>query len=699
MIKLFVLIFPAFILGQNYSFEPSTINVNQNGINFNFPFAGGFNNLEFQFIDIDNDGDKDLFYLNSDNSFGYLKNIGSSTNPFFTPSTFNFGELKFIDWFFFCDIDNDGDFDCFSGRGNALISFFRNTGTQSNPFFLKEIDILLDSDGNMIFSESGSNPVFADVDGDGDLDFITGNSIGSLSFFRNVGTPQDFSFSFITSTWLDILIISSKPETNSSKIDGPRHGASAIEFADLDADGDLDMLWGDFFSPSLYYLQNTGTPTDPAYKVITNRYPQNTDSLITSGFNMPRLTDINGNGKLDLFVSVLYDPTVKQSLILYENLGTINSPDFRKVTDDFLFTFDAGIQSVPAFVDIDNDGDFDLFVGNGQNPEGSIYFLKNTGNNFSPSFTIENTIFSGISGELSLAPAFGDIDGDGDFDLFVGEFDGRIKLYTNIGTINSPVFSEGVYISDINSTQIDVGLYARPFLFDFDGDGDLDLFSGAFNGRFFFYENIGNLNNFSFQRKDSFFGTLDIGDNSSLFILDFDSDGINDMIAGSRNGDLIRIKNSGDNVVPVWSILDTLELGINHGAESVPFLVDIDSDGDLDIFSGSVKGGVYFFRNQEISSVSDEKFNNSETLTIKVFPNPFTEELNIIVENAVNETKIEFFSLIGEKLFDIHNNNLFKNELYLKIKKTQMSFYSSGIYYIVVTSPGKQVTQKIIYFK
>ena len=108
------------------------------------------------------------------------------------------------------------------------------------------------------------------------------------------------------------------------------------------------------------------------------------DSVNTSGFNMPRTVDIDADGDLDLFVSVLYDPSVPQSLMFYQNQGDQFNPDYRKITENYLNTLDVGNNSHPVFIDIDADGDLDLFVGALKNPLGSIHFFRNDGTTDSP---------------------------------------------------------------------------------------------------------------------------------------------------------------------------------------------------------------------------------------------------------------------------------------------------------------------------
>ena len=85
IMKLFILtfIFTGILYSQSYKRELNSIPVSDSQGNLTNIFSGGTNNLEHQFIDIDNDGDLDIFFLDSDGTFGYYKNTGSPENPSF----------------------------------------------------------------------------------------------------------------------------------------------------------------------------------------------------------------------------------------------------------------------------------------------------------------------------------------------------------------------------------------------------------------------------------------------------------------------------------------------------------------------------------------------------------------------------------------------------------------------------------------
>jgi hypothetical protein len=134
--------------------------------------------------------------------------------------------------------------------------------------------------------------------------------------------------------------------------------------------------------------------------------------------------------------------------------------------------FAGGFQSSnPTFADIDNDRDWDLFVGEFL---GNINFYRNTGTDSNPIFNLDTENFASINVGRRSFPIFADIDNDGDLDLFVGEEDGNINFYRNIGTASNPNFT----LETENLASIDVGFDSAPTFADIEGDGDFDLFVG-----------------------------------------------------------------------------------------------------------------------------------------------------------------------------------------------------------------------------
>ena len=133
------------------------------------------------------------------------------------------------------------------------ISYFKNI--QGEYFYF--IGVLPTVNGGYVTSSSFMTPTFADIDNDGDLDFFTGNMVGTLTYYENSGISNTWpQLEFITDSWQDIYIV------GGARIDD-RHGASAIAFIDLDNDGDLDLSWGDYFQQSLYIIWNSRSVASP----------------------------------------------------------------------------------------------------------------------------------------------------------------------------------------------------------------------------------------------------------------------------------------------------------------------------------------------------------------------------------------------------------------------------------------------------
>lgn len=652
-------------------------------------FSGGHNNLEYQFVDIDNDEDLDIFFLDSDKTFGLFENIGNKFNPEYKYLINKPNNLFFSNWFYFVDIDNDNDFDYFTGN-NDQISYYQNNGSINSPSFILVQDTVWDDTGQPIYSEFGSNALFADIDNDDDLDFFSGNSAGTVKFYENIGTQTNFNFKFITNEWQNLYIVGTLAENS-------LHGASSLDFIDINDDDDLDLFWGDFFSNSLYFIENQGNSISPDMQKISDVYPINSDSVNTSGFNMPRFTDIDSDGDYDLFVSVLYDPTVPQSLMFYENTGNAQSANHILRTNDFLKTLDVGNNSSPVFVDIDNDGDLDLFIGSFNNPNGSIHFLENTGTVSNPSFYYSDSQYFNIMSDLVVTPAFGDLDNDGDYDLLAGKLNGTIDFYLNNGTPVSANFQNSILLRNNNDDSIDVGSSSSPFLMDVDGDSDLDLAIGGFNGKLSFYENTGNPASYEFTSNPAYFGTLDIGDNSTPFFIDYNEDDVLDLFSGSRNGEMFYFRNDGNNISPIWSLITNQFIPENFGGNTFPCFFDIDNDTDSDLFLGNVKGGLYFYLNSMITSVAEWELTPVDNYSIAAFPNPFNPSTRIkytIPDNGF--VNLSVYNLLGEKIAQLVNEIKTAGEYESEFDGSGLA---SGVYIAKLVSNNNHHTIKMILTK
>ncbi|MCX6640691.1 MAG: VCBS repeat-containing protein [bacterium] len=241
-------------------------------------------------------------------------------------------------------------------------------------------------------------------------------------------------------------------------------------------------------------------------------------------------------------------------------------------------------QSSPDFCDIDEDSDQDLFVGNGT---GMISFYRNEGNSSLPVFNLEEEAFSIINVSNLMGwskPVFWDMDADGDFDLFVGSGRSLVRVYENIGSAVTPdyiVFEDTLKDANGNWFYCD-----RPQFVDIDDDGDQDLFCGRFPGTIDFYRNIGDSTHYIFQLEQLGIQGIDVGYSSAPAMVDIDSDGDYDLFIGNKYGKIYFYRNDGTPQQYDFTLVSNNWFGIDVGDYASPEFCDIDADGDYDLFIG-----------------------------------------------------------------------------------------------------------------
>ncbi len=186
------------------------------------------------------------------------------------------------------DLDGDGDLDLALGTWNEGVQLWRNEGTARAVAFAGPDSLVTLSRG------SHASPELADLDGDGDLDLVAGESSGEVNLWRNDGTPRTPRFTLVTDRLLDL--------------DVGRRSAPAA--ADLDGDGDLDLLVGSESAPAVVLWNEGG--------LNFRREARTVPLPLTAA---PAFADLDGDGDPDLFVGGLAG-----GLRYYENVGTASRP-------------------------------------------------------------------------------------------------------------------------------------------------------------------------------------------------------------------------------------------------------------------------------------------------------------------------------------------------------------------------------------
>ncbi|MGH7491925.1 MAG: T9SS type A sorting domain-containing protein [bacterium] len=647
-----VVVWSTLAAGQSY-FERviSGVPVEREGERMTFPFFGGLGRFLPQFADLDGDGDADLFVLKPflsaqdkrlEGRLLLFENLGGAPFPELQAQPDFYHDLNVHNWFYFLDLDADGDLDLLHDNGDRGLAYRRNIGAPQRADFALVTEAMTGRNGQPVLSEFTSLPAFCDIDADGDFDFFTGLAIGTIALYRNIGSAAAPLFEFETSRWEDLVILSGTEasEYPMKLASSSKHGANGIDFRDLDHDGDFDFFYGDFFHKSVYYLQNNGSPQDPQVAITDTLWPPQQPAL-TLGFNIPRFADWDEDGDPDFFAASLNQD--RNHFLYYTNEGSATAPALRPVTDHFLTMIDVGSYSAPAFADLEGDGDQDLMIGN---LAGNLVYYENTGTTSAPAFRWVTDAFQGLRVRGSVAhPAFADIDDDGDWDLFAGSFDGFVAFFENRGSWQAPEY----VLQNPEFEAIDVGLAAAPNFADLDQDRDYDLAVGSEAGTITLYENTGTRQVPHLVSRVSIAPGPEVND-TSPFVFDWNADGIEDLLVGQRNGRILYYEGTGAPGGMGFELRSTEFAGLRAGAASTPALVYLNGDDFADAILGEEAGGLNYYRALPGNTVH-EPHSPPAHYTLQVYPNPFRKELHIILHvggrPAPASPRVAIFNLNG----------------------------------------------------
>ena len=244
---------------------------------------------------------------------------------------------------------------------------------------------------------------------------------------------------------------------------------TVMSSGDLDGDGDPDLVIGGR-DGAFHYFENTGTASTATF-TKRNGAANPLDGVGLSADSLPELADLDGDGDLDLIAG----DSGFNNLFYFENTGTASAPAFTQRTADANPFHDiaAGYFISPALADLDGDGDLDLITGNQQ---GELAYFENTGSASGPAFTKRTGTanpMNDVNTDTHIDPELADLDNDGDLDLILWSWYGAISYFENTGTTTAPVFTERT--GEAMPVNLVGGPYAPPVLADLDGDGDLDL--------------------------------------------------------------------------------------------------------------------------------------------------------------------------------------------------------------------------------
>jgi hypothetical protein len=347
----------------------------------------------------------------------------------------------------------------------------------------------------------------------------------------------------------------------------------------------------------------------------------------------------------------------------------------------------------PAFADIDHDGDFDLFTGNYGYYDPSLQFYENIGTINAPTFAMpQENPFGIIPPPVSPVafPSLADIDHDGDLDLFItessGEYNANFQFYENTGTVEDPVFA-APQANPFGLTP--AYLWAIPTFADIDNDGDMDLFAGVYPGAMNYYENTGTdtLANFASPLQNPFGITSAVNLASPAFT-DIDHDGDLDLFVGQLYGDMLYFENTGTASSPAFAPVVVNPFGLVHtNYYNFPAFADLDDDGDDDLLIGEYYGSFQYFQNTEFNIGITE---NASDAFFDLYPNPATDGILIKLkdENPGYSMDVSIIDVNGRIVKKVIINS---DDLRLKTDDL-----SPGIYFVRLVLDAKVYSRKLV---
>jgi hypothetical protein len=284
-----------------------------------------------------------------------------------------------------------------------------------------------------------------------------------------------------------------------------------------------------------------------------------------------------------------------------------------------------------------------------------------------------------------------DIDGDGDLDIVSGALDGMVYCYIDTGagySQNTTMFS-----------GIDVGWRSAPAFAELDNDGDLDMLVGAETGSSMqFYRNTGSN---TFVPDNSYItGVTSTSDGHPTFV-DLDRDGDYDLIIGGLSGSLMYYENTGSPSSPSWNRNDAILAGLSVDQDAAPGFADMDGDGKPDAIIGEYNGNFSYYRNQ--LPVSVEASNPLPTVCDlkQNYPNPFNPVTTLQFSIVNHAEGIPSGQLTVLKVYDVLGREVatLVNEVKPPGSYTvqwDASNLASGVYFYRLTSGEFGQTRKLL---
>lgn len=703
-------------------------------------WAGGMSHPQFSTIDVDFDGVEELIAFEpSNHMINVFKReiVNSEVIYKYVYNGIYYFPSDVTDRMALVDFNNYGGKDIFTYAAGG-IKVYKNT---SNPTDGMQWELLT----NQIQTEIGGTttnlhtasidiPAYKDIDGDGDMDIISSNTvIFRAEWHKNMsqetfGNAEHLLFKLEQPCWGEFI---ENPTTSVIELhsnmapcgDGsglaqttttPKHlGGKSFLALDMDASGTMDLIIGHIDFSDLKMLINGETNPDSNAVMISDdeNFPSADVPAHINNFLTAYYEDVDLDGVKDLIVSTTHPNNSNNTngVWLYKNNGVNNNPDFTLVNQDFLQgdMIENGAGSIPIFVDVNKDGLQDLLVANNFNygdslPNSSrINYYQNIGTANTPAFKLINEDWqsfsnSGFSGRVS--PAFGDLTGDNAPEMIIGTAAGKLYYYLNPngpGNLNYNIAP--IVLKNNSGADIQVSANATPELFDLDNDGLLDLIIGQDNNALLYYKNIGTNALYSFKLMNANLGQVDVSDtnfSSTVAVPRFTrTNNTTYLFVGNRAGKIAFYTDIDDHlsVGEAFDLYSNYYLNINTKGMAAPIVQQLRSDGSYDLFVGNALGGLWSFRPGDTTSyMAINEFTNPIE-NIVLYPNPNTGSFTIQMNQLQGKTyECNVQDALGRIVYKEQNIDKQKHEIHLYNIK-------SGVYFVeIIRSDNTRSIQKII---
>lgn len=358
-------------------------------------------------------------------------------------------------------------------------------------------------------------------------------------------------------------------------------------------------------------------------------------TAIASNYSGAAFVDIDGDGDQDIYTSLKF---------FFINDGNGNFQlDQKNINEQ-----SSGISNGVSFADIDNDGDMDLALAGSPS---AIYFNENN--------SLSATADSPVSLEdknHGWAAAWGDYDNDGFVDLLFTNPRGFLPLHQPCFLFKNNGDGRFTRIEDFEFTQV-MAAYTIPTWSDYDLDGDLDLFIGSgpagSSARDFNYKNMlietGTAN---FIRIDEAPLGTDLQDGQTYNFIDFDNDMDFDIFLTNYGGAPDRLYKNNNGIYE--SLQNALTVEGNNLANSWG---DFDNDSFIDVIITS-ENRTYYYQNNGDGSFTQK--NNSLTSA--------GAGRGAVSGDIDNDGDLDVFISGGNSVKGLYQNDLENNNSWIKFK-------------------------------